>query len=196
LKSLVHADAFACFGLTRRQALWQIHALPEHAAPLDLQIRTKQRKASLPAVSLQYDMFQDYETTGLSLKAHPIQFIRAALTKQGVCSTAELQAFTKQGISKTVTAAGIVLFKQRPGTSKGVVFLTLEDETGTFNVVVLPHVFAQFTQEVLAAPALCIRGRLEKFEPPVYICAHEIIALPLTREASYDSLFNARSWSY
>ena len=138
LEKLAAADAFRSMGLDRRQALWQVKALPR-AETLPLFAAAATREAgeepavALPAMPLSEHVVDDYQTLRLSLKAHPVSFLRPWLDRERAVSTAAV-ADMKDG--QKVAVAGIVLIRQRPGSAKGVIFMTLEDETGFANAIV------------------------------------------------------------
>lgn len=167
LQALAQADAFGSLGLLRREALWEVKALPPDARPLDAATPIKEGSKLLPQQSRQSSMFADYSATGFSLKAHPLQFIRAQLNAQNVCSA----EFLKEAplINQRVAAAGIATIRQRPGTANGVVFLTLEDETGNVNLIIRPKIFERYRNIVLANSAILARGKLDRVGEVVYI---------------------------
>ncbi len=179
LTTLARADALSSIATSRRAAHWEINALPHRAAPLDPLFKTKDNLALnlnttnklLAASSPQREMFQDYATTGFSLRAHPLQYLREKLRAQGY-KTAE-QLLAKYGIrtGTFVRAAGLVITRQRPGTAKGVVFITLEDETGSLNVIVRPKLFELCHKTITLSAALKVRGKLERIGEIVYIDA-------------------------
>jgi error-prone DNA polymerase len=128
---------------------------------------------------------EDYVATGLSLKAHPVRFFRDHLTGLGAIRNAELGNEDLLQDS-AVTVAGLVLIRQRPGTAKGVVFLTLEDETGVANIIVWPQAFAGNRRTVMTARFLAVRGRLQRAGLVIHVVAENFIdlsaALPWLRE--------------
>ena len=174
LRRLAAADAFAGCGIDRQQALWQVKALRGGAAdaPLFLQqdqapqLRRhtdgQQGPAPLPALAARDHVRSDYWTTGLSLRAHPLSFARAALASGGVlpCSALADEAALPHG-SRTAVA-GLVLVRQRPPTAKGIMFMTVEDETGPANLILRPQVYE--TQRMVArhAPAIIAHGTVER----------------------------------
>jgi error-prone DNA polymerase len=166
LELLAKADAFRSIGLSTRDALWIIRALPPKALPLERAIMSN-ATAALPQRSAQQSMFDDYRATGVSLKAHPLSFIRPQLDKEGVLQISSLRRF---GSSKpTVSVCGVAFVKQRPSTAKGVVFISLEDETGITNLVVKPPVFERFRRTILMDRVLLVRGVLERVDAVTYI---------------------------
>jgi error-prone DNA polymerase len=122
-------------------------------------------------------MFHDYKTTGLSLKAHPLDFLRPTLSRQGARSARDLGAQLGIAAGTSVSAAGLVITRQRPGTAKGVVFLTLEDETGSLNIVIRPTLFDANRSSVMNSSVLFATGRLERVGEVIYIDAEKISSL-------------------
>jgi error-prone DNA polymerase len=125
-------------------------------------------------MSAQQEMFRDYESTGVSLRAHPFSFLRQKLKTQGVSTAAFLQSWKR---SSQVQVAGLALFRQRPGTAKGVVFITLEDETGMANLIVRAPVFDRYQKIVLGSSALLAQGRLENIGKVVYVLVERLSSL-------------------
>ncbi len=163
LEKLADADAFRTLGLDRRKALWEITSLRDN--PIGLfkgqpfeSITEKQE--SLPEMSLSEHVVHDYGTTSLSLKAHPVSFVREKLKMLHVLSTSELIAGNDGDIVKV---AGLVLVRQRPGTAAGICFMTIEDETGTANLVVFRNLFENiYRKEILQSKLLMVEGKLQK----------------------------------
>jgi error-prone DNA polymerase len=173
LQIIARGDGFYSFGLTRREALWAIKALPEIPLPIDratipCQV-TPPARTFLPASTTQQEMFADYAATGLSLKGHPIGFIRHELDRRRVSSAQALRALTRLPRDRTVAVAGVAIIRQRPGTAKGVVFITLEDETGITNLIIRPEVFEKYRRIVLASSSLLATGSLERIGEVIYI---------------------------
>ena len=108
----------------------------------------------------------DYGSTGLSLKGHPLQFFRAEFEQQGITSAAALQNGEPD---RRVRVAGIVLNRQHPGTARGITFMTLEDETGTANLIIHPDVWSRFRTTATTATALLVRGILQKESDVIHI---------------------------
>ncbi|HEV8507460.1 MAG TPA: error-prone DNA polymerase [Chitinophagaceae bacterium] len=161
LETLADADAFRSIGLDRRQALWQVSA--SHDQPTGI-FRGQQfniedeKKVLLPEMMLSEHVVHDYASTSLSLKAHPVSFIREKLHLLHIKSTLELSQLRD---GDTVKVSGLVLVRQRPGTAKGICFITIEDETGTANLVVFPNIFQDFRKEVLQSRLLMVEGKLQ-----------------------------------
>ena len=161
LETLADADAFRSIGLDRRQALWQVSAC--HDQPTGIfrgqQFNSEEeKKVSLPEMMLSEHVVHDYASTSLSLKAHPVSFIREKLQLLHITSTAE---FTHLHNGDPIKVAGLVLVRQRPGTAKGICFITIEDETGSANLVVFPNIFQQFRKEILQSRLLMVEGKLQ-----------------------------------
>lgn len=171
LRTLARADAFTSLDLGRRPAHWNIHALGTQPAPLDglLTRRTNGHESNLPQSSMQRDMFDDYTTTGLSLRAHPMQFVRGYLEQRGALSAERCAPRYGAKVGARVVTAGIAITRQRPGTAKGVVFITLEDETGTLNLIVRPTLFDTYSSIIMRSSILFAEGKLERIGEVVYI---------------------------
>jgi error-prone DNA polymerase len=185
-------------GLDRRAALWDSRALRQ-APDLPLFAYAEARDegaeetpAQLPAMPLAEHVISDYQTIRLSLKAHPMQFLRAHYASLKFV-TAEQLASLKDG--RRLSMAGVVLIRQRPGTSKGVVFITIEDETGIANLVVWPHVFEKQRKIVMGARLMAVHGVVQR--DPDSAVIHVVAArledhTPLLSRLSDDSLLPSR----
>ena len=141
-------------------------------------------------------MFHDYESTHLSLRAHPIAFIRPYLDSLQASTARQLKSHSLNGQTRKVALGGVMLFRQRPNTSKGVVFITLEDETGMANLIIQPHIFEQYQRIILSSSCLYARGRLERVGEVVYILAHELESLDALVLEQREANFPGRSYSY
>ena len=173
LELLAEADAFASVGLTRREALWAVKGLKgEHKAPVQAPLLAGlplfEDRVALPEMARTQEVAEDYRTTSLSLKAHPVGFYRPMLQRRGVI-TAEQLLDVKDG--RKVSVAGLVLIRQRPGTAKGVVFVTLEDETGVANAVVWKDRFEADRNLVMTASFLVVHGRVQRAENVIHVVA-------------------------
>jgi error-prone DNA polymerase len=126
------------------------------------------RRTRLPVMPLSEEVVADYQTHRLSLKAHPMRFLRAGLAERGFACAGDL---ARWGASGMVRVAGVVLVRQRPGSAKNVVFITIEDETGVANVVVWPHLMERFRKVVMGARLMEIRGRVEMDDGVIHIIA-------------------------
>jgi error-prone DNA polymerase len=199
LERLAEADAFRSLGLDRRAALWMVRTLEgtsaRKAGQGDSAADPSERRAhlleaplplfawhaddglfrhepavDLPALALPEAVAEDYAATGLSLQGHPVAFFRGRLARIGaIPARAHLDPALPQGAR--VTVAGLVLIRQRPGTAKGVVFLTLEDETGIANVIVWKAVFEANRRAAMQARFLAVRGRIQRASGVVHLVA-------------------------
>jgi error-prone DNA polymerase len=158
LARLAAADAFGSLGLDRRSALWQVLSLGEEL-PLFAGLDDEEPSPPLAEMPLGEQINADYETTGLSLKAHPVSLVRSDLDRLGVLPASALKDTPDKAL---VRVAGLVLVRQQPSTSKGTIFMTLEDETGTVNLVVWPRVWQRFRPTVRGAVALLAQGKVER----------------------------------
>ncbi len=171
IERLAAADAFRSVGLDRRQALWEAKALAG-APPLPLFAWSGAPEAGaepgvrLPAMALSEHVVNDYQTLRLSLKAHPMSFLRARFEAEGVVSCHGLRT-TRDGAF--VRVAGVVLVRQRPGSAKGVVFLTIEDETGVANAVIWAKVLERYRKEVMGGRLLVVSGRIQRQEDIIHV---------------------------
>ena len=173
VERLARADAFGSIELDRRFALWQALGQERQAKELTLFDGTEEREAlvELPAMSGQEEVVADYRTAGLSLKAHPIAFYRSNLDCLQVQPAASL-ASLRDGCFLRV--AGLVLVRQRPGTAKGITFVTLEDETGTANLIVRMDVWERFYHVARTAPAFIAHGRLQKHNEVIHVLVSKL----------------------
>jgi error-prone DNA polymerase len=173
LEKLASADAFRSLGLDRRQALWDVRGLPKEI-PLPLFEHANATEAgaepdvTLPVMPLSEHVVNDYRTLRLSLKAHPMSFLRARFTAAHVVSCAHLKT-CRDGAR--VSVAGVVLVRQRPGSAQGVVFMTLEDETGIANSVVWPKVMERERKIVMGARLIVVHGRVQRHEDIIHVVA-------------------------
>ncbi|MDB5154771.1 MAG: error-prone polymerase [Mucilaginibacter sp.] len=161
IEKLTDADAFRSLQLDRREALWEVPALSDKPIALfagQPSESTKEVQITLPFMTQAEHVVQDYASTGLSLKAHPVSFVREKLKLLHVTATSEL-AKLKNG--DPVKVAGLVTVRQRPGTAKGVLFITIEDESGFSNLVVWEKVFEKYRKEILQARLLMVEGKLQ-----------------------------------
>jgi error-prone DNA polymerase len=181
LELLAEADAFRGLGLDRRQALWAVKGLSgeigaEKDAPLLARGRGRaaEVQVQLPFMGPAQQVAEDYRTTSLSLKAHPVGFFRDELARRGVVPCAALKTMRDR---RRVAVGGLVLVRQRPGTAKGVVFLTLEDETGIANVVVWRDAFEANRRRVMGAAFLVVEGKLQREGEVIHLVAQSFTDL-------------------
>ncbi|HKJ41147.1 MAG TPA: error-prone DNA polymerase, partial [Sunxiuqinia sp.] len=161
LERLADADAFRSIGLDRRRALWEVSALHDHPTGIFTGTpsqSTNEAPTELPVMTPGEHVIQDYASTALSLKAHPVSFLRQRLSQLQVTPTSELSKM-KNGMP--VKVCGLVTVRQRPGTAKGVLFITLEDETGFANLVVWAKTFEQYRKVILQSRLLMVAGKLQ-----------------------------------
>ncbi|MBB3892514.1 error-prone DNA polymerase [Phenylobacterium haematophilum] len=179
LELLAEADAFAGLGLSRRQALWTVKGLADETsslktAPLLAAMGVKEHQVELPLMSLSHEVEEDYRTTSLSLRAHPISFFRESLNSLGAIRAADLKTVRDR---KLVSVGGLVLVRQRPGTAKGVTFLTLEDETGVANIVVWQDAFAANRRLVMTASFMVVHGQIQSESNVIHVVARRFTDL-------------------
>ena len=182
LVELAEADAFRpALGLARREALWAIKALRDE--PLPLFAAAARREAEVlpeqaePAISLRpmtagKEVVEDYGHVGLTLRQHPVSFLRQDLARRCIMTCTEAVASRDRS---WVNVAGLVLVRQRPGSAKGVMFITLEDETAVANLVVWAKVFERYRRVVLGSGMIGVKGRVQREGDVVHIVAHELI---------------------
>jgi len=127
--------------------------------------------ALLPAMPLGEHVVEDYATTGLTIKRHPLAFLRAELAQEGLVTAADLATLP---VGRRLAVAGLVLIRQRPGSANGVVFVTLEDETGIANLIVWPAILERFRRAALGATLLYCRGRLQREESVIHLVAEDL----------------------
>jgi error-prone DNA polymerase len=198
VKRLADADAFASLGTNRRQAMWQSLAQEKKPKPLPLFEEKGDRSIFvaepiaaaprgetkmdlspfLPAMRLEEEVVADYRSAGLSLRAHPISFHRRELDQLGITPAARLVELANES---PVRVAGLVLLRQRPGTAKGITFVTLEDETGTVNLVVHQHTWDRYYRVARRAPAWIAHGHVqttaENAAPVIHVVVRRLEAL-------------------
>ena len=187
LEHLAEADAFRSLGLDRRDAIWAVRGLNRAGDKDDLplfaaaQSQEMEADAHLPPMPPGEHVVEDYRHLALSLKAHPVSFLRHELDRRRILRTADLELVpTPQSKTRTpswslprVTVAGLVLVRQRPGTAKGVLFMTIEDETGVANAIVWPKIFEAQRAIVIGARLIAITGRVQNEAGVVHLVAEE-----------------------
>lgn len=197
LEALAAADAFRSAGLDRRQALWSVRgesrdmALPLFAVA-DAREQGADAEVQLPEMPRSEHVLQDYQTIRLSLKDHPMRFLRQAYGQMGIRTTQEINHLRN---GSRASLAGVVLVRQRPGSAKGVCFITVEDETGVANLVVWPRVMETYRPVVMGARLLLVKGRVQSAEGVTHLVAEELIDrtadLTLLSEDASRALDNA-----
>lgn len=193
LEALARADAFNSYNLNRREALWKIRGLPQKVTPLDLMLKDvtsnngRPHKDSsqilLPLASKKEDLFKDYLSTGFSLKGHPLTLLRQTLSRHGAITTGELkeqvsnlkQARASNGPKLSI--AGLIVIRQKPGTAKGMVFLTIEDEFGTANLIIKPKVYELCRSTILNSRVIYAEGIPDGTTYAAYLDVQRLISL-------------------
>ena len=182
LKQLARADSFASIGISRRHALWQIKGLDGPLPPLFAAAETHygsyilkpKIEVSLPDMSSGEEVIEDYKTLRLSLKYHPLGLLRTKLKPFGLTQNHYLHHMHP---GQNVKIAGLVLVRQRPSTAKGIVFITLEDETGIANIVVWPPIFDRYRRILLSAKILGAEGILQREGIVTHVIVKHLIDL-------------------
>ncbi|TMI99677.1 MAG: error-prone DNA polymerase [Alphaproteobacteria bacterium] len=188
LERLANADAFGSLGLSRRDALWAVRALQRAGDKDDLPLFRRvampemEPDVALPPMPPGEQVVEDYRHLHLSLKAHPVSFLRRDLDARGIVRHELLPAMRN---GARVTVAGLVLVRQRPGTAKGVIFMTLEDETGIANTIVWQRMFETFRPIVIGARLVAVTGPLQSASGVIHVVMERIEDLtPLLRRLS------------
>lgn len=173
IEKLADADAFRSIGLDRRKALWEISSLADHPTGVfkgQASESTIEQHVTLPEMTASEHVVQDYSSFSLSLKAHPVSFVRAQLKSQQIVSTAELNDMPD---GAPVMVAGLVLVRQRPGTASGICFITIEDETGSANLVVFRQLFDKYRKEILQSRLLMVAGKLQREGEVIHVVVQQ-----------------------
>ncbi len=182
LETLARGDAFRSLGLDRRAAFWAVRGLADAPLPLfaaaerretqaRFQPEAKEVSVKLPEAALGEQVIDDYAALRLSLKHHPLALLRPGLDAAGVLPAAGLAEVAPES---WVSVAGLVICRQRPGTASGVVFVTLEDETGIANLVVWPKVFERFRKAVMRARLIQVRGTVQREGLVIHLIAQRL----------------------
>ncbi len=194
IERLASADAFGSMDMSRRQALWDARSLVG-GADLPLFAHADERdegaergRAILPRMPLSEEVVADYQTTRLSLKAHPMAFLRPMLAERGFVRACDLR---NRKFRSMVQVAGVVLIRQRPGSAKGVCFITLEDETGTINLVVWPDLKEKQRTVVMGSRLMEVRGRVEYDDEVIHVIAQHMTDATHELHRLSDDLLNA-----
>jgi error-prone DNA polymerase len=177
LERLAEADAFQALGLDRRQALWTIRGLSDTRLPLFDTVPGEpdgEPAVPLAAMTAGRQVVEDYRSTGLSLRRHPVSFLRSGLTARRIVKCEDL---LKIRDGKRVEVAGIILVRQRPGSAKGVLFVTIEDETGHANLILWPGVFEAQRRLILSASMIACRGKLQREGEVIHVIAEHLTDL-------------------
>ena len=173
LENLARGDAYGSMGLSRRQALWAVRALGPDELPLFALAGENRREPEvrLPRMPLGEEVSHDYAALRLSLKKHPLALMRDRLAAEGVTPNEKLAEMNN---GQRVTVAGLALVRQRPGTASGVIFITLEDETGIANLVVWPKTFERYRRQVMSARLIRVTGELQREGIVIHVISDRI----------------------
>ncbi|MDP7069857.1 MAG: error-prone DNA polymerase [Phycisphaerales bacterium] len=199
LRAMARADAFGSLSLERQAALWEITLIERGTLPLFPVEGARKGPAEtrLPEVTLRHQVVQDYCATGLSLKAHPISFMRTWLEARGAVTAGALNAMETPLSGerpRRVAAGGLVLVRQQPHSAKGMVFMTIEDETGIVNIVMGPNVYRRCRAAVRLCPAVIVYGVLQRRGEVVHLKAEVIAeAAPSIGDALHHAV-SVHSW--
>ena len=194
IERLASADCFTSLDLPRRQALWDARSLigepdlPLFRAAAQREEGTEQAHVQLPSMPQSEEVVADYLTTRLSLKAHPMSFLRPGLAERGFVRACDLR---ERKFRSMVQVAGVVLIRQRPGSAKGVCFITLEDETGVVNLVVWPDLKEKQRRVVMGARLMEVRGRVEYDDEVIHVIAHHMTDATQVLYGLSDDMLNA-----
>ncbi len=197
LTHIAAADGFQGLGLSRREAIWAIKGLHDEVLPLfaaaddragQLQPESIEPPVSLPAMTAGREVVEDYRSTGLSLRGHPLSFLRPHLEAKRYQPCRTLQT---AGKGSRIAIAGLVLVRQMPGSAKGVMFITLEDETANANLIVWPNVFEQNRRSILGASMLGCRGRVQHASGVTHLIVEQVsdLSSELRRVSGIDGAF-------
>lgn len=191
LDRLARADAFASMGLSRRPASWEALALSNKPLPLwDGRGEPDGPKVALPVMPPADEVLADYATAGLSLKRHPVSFARQDLGREKVITAAALQEARRFPHGAKVSVAGLVLVRQRPGTASGVVFITLEDETGVVNIIAWAAIYERYRRVARHATLLQVTGTVQRDGQVIHVLARRMFdrtaMIPGVLQASRD----------
>jgi error-prone DNA polymerase len=171
IERLADADAFRSLELDRRQALWEV-STKDHSVGVfkgEPPPASLNEKIELPKMEMSEHVVHDYASIALSLKGHPVSFVREKLKQVHIVKTSELQLL-KNG--DTVKVAGLVLVRQRPGTAKGVCFMTIEDESGFANLVIWEKMFDKYRKEILQSKLIMVEGKLQIEGDVIHVIVH------------------------
>jgi error-prone DNA polymerase len=184
IERLADADAFGSLGLSRRQALWEAKALGRvgggeddlplfraPAAPSPTPVVTGEAAVDLPAMPPGEEVVNDYRFLSLSLRTHPAAFLRAELGARGIIRNEELRSLPS---GARVAVSGLVTIRQRPGSANGVIFMTIEDESGIANIIVWARTFERFRPIILGARYVAVHGELQQESGVTHVVARRL----------------------
>jgi error-prone DNA polymerase len=181
LERLAEADAFAGLGLDRRKALWAVRALGAEPLPLfaaasraaaaDRAPEIIEAPVALPPMTLGHEVVEDYQSVGFSLRHHPVSFLRAELARARI---EPASALLKARDKSRIRVAGIVLVRQRPGSAKGVMFMTIEDETANANLIIWPSLFERARRLILTTRMIACVGQVQREGDVIHVVAEKL----------------------
>jgi error-prone DNA polymerase len=174
LERLAAADAFRSLRLDRRAALWAVQGLGEAPLPLFAGVEPAGDPALLPRMRLGEHVAEDYATLSMTLRRHPLAFLREDFARRGFLRAVDL---VSHPVDRRIDIAGLVLIRQRPGTASGVIFMTIEDETGVANIIVWPAIFDRFRKAVLGSTLIGCTGRLQREGLVIHVVADRLVDL-------------------
>jgi error-prone DNA polymerase len=197
LQHIAAADGFRGLGLSRRDAAWAIKALRDNALPLFaaaddrvgiLRPEAMEPPVQLPAMTAGREVVEDYRSTGLSLRAHPLAFLRESLRARGY---APCQSIRSARNGSQISIAGLLLVRQMPGSAKGVMFITLEDESANANLIVWPSVFERNRRTILSASMMGCRGKVQHESGVIHLIVEQVsdLSSELKRISGLDAVF-------
>jgi hypothetical protein len=181
LVRLAKTDAFCSMDINRREASWAIKSLRSDTLPLfaeadrrqqDIQSEIKETAVALPPTTKGREVVEDYRSHGLTLRAHPLAFLRKELTRRAVSPCRDLKT-ARDG--SRISVAGLVLVRQKPDSAKGVMFITLEDETDIANLIVWPSLFDKLRRTILGAQMMTVRGKVQCANGVVHLIAEHLL---------------------
>ena len=194
LDRLANGDAFASIRTPRREAGWRALGVSGPDLPLfeagggERARKPDRSGAGLPMMALSEEVAADYSALSLSLKAHPMQFLRPRFHRRGYRPCVDLKTVRN---GARIGVAGLVLVRQRPGSAKGVIFATLEDETGTANVIIWPKLFQRFRRAVIGAKLMAVTGRVQREGEVIHLVADQVLdrtsSLAVLRDGAFDT---------
>lgn len=173
LEKLADADAFRSLGIDRRQALWQVRGLGDAPLPLfaAADARDREPEVALMPMTEGREVVEDYRSVQLSLRAHPLSFLRPEFDRRRITRCGDLLS-VKDG--SKVEVAGIILIRQKPGSAKGVLFVTIEDETGVANAIIWPARFEAQRRVILSSAMIGVRGTVQREGGVIHVIADRI----------------------
>jgi error-prone DNA polymerase len=183
LTRLAEADAYGSLKLNRRDALWAIKGLSDEPLPLFAAADQRENRLAPEIVeepvafvpmSEARNVVEDYRSRGLSLRQHPVAFMRDDLARRGAIPCSALRTMRN---GRRVTLAGLVLVRQKPGSAKGVMFITIEDETEVANLVIWPSLFERQRRLILSAGMMGVRGKVQREGDVIHVVADQLTDL-------------------